>query len=187
MKLLKTVRWCSALVNCSLTLLVFHEILISLMREEMLRCVLCVLILFTISLPTFSSPKFSEKSICGLFDDRRPSFNPKVGRVLRPGDRNGCSITLIGKTCAISAGHCHERLEKVEFNVPLSDANGKIRPSDPSDVYPVDKETIVFQYEGKGSDWSVFRLKKILFLIIFPVSDLDIYPFLSLLQKSEIK
>ena len=102
----------------------------------------------------------NDKSICGPFDDRRPSFNPSVGRVLRPGDKNGCSITLVGKTCAITAGHCNERLEMVEFNVPLSDSEGKIRPSDASDVYLVDKKSIVFQYEGKGNDWSVFRMKK---------------------------
>ena len=110
----------------------------------------------------------SEKSICGPIDDRRPSFNPSIGRVLRPGDRNGCSITLIGKSCAISAGHCHERLDHVEFNVPLSDSEGKIRPSDPSDIYPVDKESIVFEYNGKGRDWSVFRLKKNAFTTNFP-------------------
>ena len=100
-----------------------------------MRSVVLALVLLISSSITLSS----DKSICGLFDDRRPSFNPSVGRVLRPGDKNGCSITLIGKTCAISAGHCHERLDSVEFNVPLSDAEGKIRPSDPSDVYPVDK------------------------------------------------
>lgn len=142
----------------------------------MLRGVLILSLLFVLSQPSYSFRghridsfmDHSGKSICGLFDDRRPSFNPSVGRVLRPGDKNGCSITLIGKTCAISAGHCHERLEKVEFNVPLSDAEGKIRPSDPSDVYPVQKESIVFQYEGKGSDWSVFRLMKNEFTNNFP-------------------
>ena len=108
------------------------------------------------------------KSICGLFDDRRPSFNPSVGRGLRPGDRNGCTITLIGKSCAISAGHCHERLENVEFNVPLSDSEGNIRPSDPSDVYPVNKSSIVFKYGGIGNDWSVFRLKKNSYSNIYP-------------------
>ena len=112
------------------------------------------------SLNTIAAFDPYNKSICGLHDDRRPSFNPSVGRVLRPGDKNGCSITLIGKTCAISAGHCHERLDQVEFNVPLSDSIGKIRPSDPSDVYPVDPKSIKFQYEGKGKDWSVFRLGK---------------------------
>ena len=101
-----------------------------------------------------------NKSICGPFDDRRPSFNPSIGRVLRPGDKNGCSVTLIGKSCVISAGHCHERLYQVEFNVPLSDQEGNIRPSDESDIYPVDQDSIAFEYEGKGKDWSVFRLKK---------------------------
>lgn len=129
-----------------------------------MRHTVLVGLLLTTSLSIFSS----EKDICGLYDDRRPSFNPSVGRVLRPGDRNGCSITLIGKTCAISAGHCHERLESVEFNVPLSDAEGNIRPSDPSDVYPVDIDSITFQYAGKGNDWSVFRLKKNKYTNNFP-------------------
>ena len=129
-----------------------------------MRSIVCSVIFLIIT----SSSIASDKSICGLYDDRKPSFNPSVGRALRPGDKNGCSITLIGKSCAISAGHCHERLENVEFNVPLSDAEGKIRPSDPSDIYPIDKSSINFQYEGKGKDWSVFRLKKNSYSNSFP-------------------
>jgi V8-like Glu-specific endopeptidase len=100
----------------------------------------------------------SEKTICGQQDDRVPSYNPKVARVLEVGAPAGCTITMIGRTCAISAGHCLPTFEAAEFNTPLS-SNGNIQHPDKEDIYMVDKSSIVSKNAGIGNDYAVLRLK----------------------------
>ena len=69
-----------------------------------------------------------NKSICGLSDSRIPSFDRKVGRLQKlNANKGGCTITLIGRTCGISAGHCEGSFVESHFNVPRSDSNGHIR------------------------------------------------------------
>ncbi len=99
-----------------------------------------------------------EKSICGQ-DDRVPSRNLKVARALenRQGT-GGCTITMISKSCAISAGHCMSVLGVAEFNTPPS-KNGRIQHPIPEDIYDIDKATITHKYEGIGQDWAVFKVK----------------------------
>ena len=101
-----------------------------------------------------------NKSICGLSDSRIPSFDRKVGRLQKlNAKKGGCTITLIGRTCGISAGHCEGSFVESHFNVPRSDSNGHIRNSDPFDIYKVQKSSIVLNAEGRGNDWAVVRLK----------------------------
>ena len=98
-----------------------------------------------------------NKTICGEVDDRTPSNDPMVGRAIRKGDNGGCTITMIGKACAVSAGHCTSTFEIAEFNTPMSQ-NGRIGNSLPEDTYEVDQTSIVYRNGGVGNDYAVLRL-----------------------------
>ena len=58
-----------------------------------------------------------DKTICGVNDDRIPSTDSPIGRLLdsRTGT-GGCTLTMISKSCAISAGHCKRVIKVAEFN-----------------------------------------------------------------------
>ncbi len=99
-----------------------------------------------------------DKTICGESDDREPSDNAKVGRILERNAPAGCTITLIGRSCVISAGHCTSTFELAEFNVPLS-RSGRITHPDEKDIYEADRSSLVYKDNGQGDDFSVFRLK----------------------------
>lgn len=98
-----------------------------------------------------------SKSICGS-DDRELSSEPRIGRVLQPGDPAGCTVTLISKGCAITAGHCVSTFGIVEFNTPVS-ANGHIQNSKPEDIYRVDTTKVESIDGGVGNDFAVIHLK----------------------------
>ncbi|CAM9908111.1 unnamed protein product [Chrysoparadoxa australica] len=113
-----------------------------------------------LTLTVFSTPSMAsqQKSICGV-DDRVPSNYAKVGRLLgKMSDTGGCTVTMISKTCAISAGHCSSTFGFAEFNTPAS-RRGRIQNSKPEDIYPVDKARTEYQYNGLGDDWAVLRIK----------------------------
>lgn len=81
----------------------------------------------------------SNKSICGR-DNREISSDPKVGRALdSAGATAGCSLTLISKSCAISAGHCINELKIAEFNTPPS-KDGELQHPPFEDVYLIDQK-----------------------------------------------
>jgi V8-like Glu-specific endopeptidase len=110
----------------------------------------------------FVGPKNSfglNKSVCFNRDYRFLSNDARVGRVQKPDGKSGCTATMIGRVCAISAGHCHRKYEDLHFNVPLSSKEGKINLSSSEDIYPVIKDSIVFSEEQKGNDYGVFRLR----------------------------
>lgn len=103
--------------------------------------------------------KYSPKSICGGRDDRTASFDLRIGRGLK--NRQGrapCSVTLVSKSCVISAGHCHDYLRLIEFNTPLSNGDGLVH-ADERDRYDVDRTTLVYKDGGMGNDWAVFKIK----------------------------
>lgn len=113
-----------------------------------------------VSLFFISSQAFAkDKTICGERDDRTPSYNQKIARVLKRGDRAGCTLTMIGRTCAVSAGHCDITFEIAEFNTPLS-RNGQIQHPEPEDIYEVDLSSVKSVNGGRGNDWAVLRLNK---------------------------
>ena len=100
-----------------------------------------------------------NKSICGMNDDRIPSDVAPIGRLLdsRTGS-GGCTLTMISKGCAISAGHCKSVLKVAEFNTPMS-RGGNIQHPDSKDVYDIDQSTIKYANNGPGDDWAVFKVK----------------------------
>ncbi|MEC7276680.1 MAG: trypsin-like serine protease [Bdellovibrionota bacterium] len=110
-----------------------------------------------LSLLLSSSIYAGQKSICGT-DDRVPSSLPKIGRLLgKMTDGGGCTVTMIGKTCAISAGHCDATFGFAEFNTPPS-IGGRIQHPESRDIYPVDKANSVWNYSGIGDDWAVLKV-----------------------------
>jgi V8-like Glu-specific endopeptidase len=97
------------------------------------------------------------KSICGSTDDRDFSSEPRVARVRQESAPAGCTITMIGRTCAVSAGHCSSTFGIAEFNTQPS-VDGRITPSLPEDTYKVDAESAVYLDRGQGRDWAVVRI-----------------------------
>lgn len=69
----------------------------------------------------------------------------------------GCTITLVGKACAISAGHCVNELKIAQFNTFIN--HKKELYSRPEDTYEIDQRKLEGQNQGAGKDWAVFMLK----------------------------
>lgn len=100
---------------------------------------------------------FSE-SLCGK-DNRQFSYDQKVARVVESLDKyTGCSATMIGTDCAISAGHCIKILNFLEFNIPHPRTGELGSHAAPEDTYTINKSSIVFLDKGMGKDWAVFKV-----------------------------
>jgi V8-like Glu-specific endopeptidase len=101
----------------------------------------------------------SNKKICGTVDDRVLSDDTRVARGTNLGFSSGCTVTMIGKSCAISAGHCVGSLEMISFNVPLSGEKFPLR-SKLEDTYFRTKDFLRYESDGSGNDWAVIRVLK---------------------------
>ena len=113
-----------------------------------------------IALIMFSSNSFSASySICSEKDSRVQLPVSPIARISKEKNNSGCTATLIGKNCAITAGHCVSNLHKGEFNVPNS-IEGEPVQSTQEDTFFIDPNSIKFQDEGRGNDWAVFKFKK---------------------------
>ena len=100
----------------------------------------------------------TTKSICGV-DDRVPSSDPKIARLVAAQGEGGCTATMIGRTCAITAGHCKSVMVLAEFNTPMS-KQGKAQGSAPEDLYEIDQSSIFYKNGGQGADYAVFKIKQ---------------------------
>lgn len=111
------------------------------------------------------SVSFSEKSICGPVDDRNLSDDSRVARVRKADKKAGCTLTMIGRTCAVSAGHCENAFEQAEFHVPKSLDGRSVAPSE-ENIYLVIKDSIQSDIRRpvrgpvRGTDWAVLRLAR---------------------------
>ena len=116
--------------------------------------------------PIGKAESINSFSVCGA-EDRRLSYNPSVGR-LRKSKRGFlfCTATLIGKACAISAGHCAPVMQQLGFDLKVEE--NKFNYATKENLYEVDKDSRVLQAKGKGADWAVFRLKKNKYTKKFP-------------------
>ena len=94
------------------------------------------------------------RSICGPHDDRVLSDDPKAGRVYPI----GCTAWLIDDPnhCLLSAGHCTDSMDMMEFNVPLSNSNGSWQHPGPEDQYMIDPASLQFVDNTIGDDWAYF-------------------------------
>lgn len=97
-------------------------------------------------------PDLDPASICGPTDDRLPSEDPRVARILP----SGCTSWLIDDCsgCLLTAGHCG--YDTVQFNVPLSDANGNMQHPPPEDQYAADLSSRQTANNGIGDDYSYY-------------------------------
>lgn len=93
--------------------------------------------------------------ICGG-DDRKESFDPRVGRLVSQGQNLGCTVALVGESCIVTAGNCVSH-DYVEFNVPQSVA-GVPQPASLQDRYFVDKTFMRYNVDGVGQQWAVIKL-----------------------------
>ncbi|MBC8523417.1 hypothetical protein H8D29_05770 [PVC group bacterium] len=113
----------------------------------------------------------ADRSICGNSDDRVLSYDDRCGRAVPI----GCTAWLIDDPnhTFLTAGHCADGgvsdIQTVEFNVPLSDANGNIQHPGPEDQYATDPSSIQVGYTGIGDDWSYFGC--------FPNTETGLTPF----------
>jgi V8-like Glu-specific endopeptidase len=96
-----------------------------------------------------------ERSICGPTDDRILSNDPRAARLMSV----GCTAWLhndLNRTF-LSAGHCTVNSSSVvQFNVPLSNANGSVNHPGPEDQYPVEMTSNQGNGGGTGNDWRYF-------------------------------
>jgi hypothetical protein len=100
-------------------------------------------------------------TICGTTDNRVPSTEVRVGRLLNSNMNALCSGGLVSSnSCYMTAGHCVSSgtVFTVEFNCPPSTAGGSIVHPGPQDQYPVIYSTLAFQNGGIGNDWCIARL-----------------------------
>lgn len=97
-------------------------------------------------------------SQCGPTDDRLPSSDPRVARLLPI----GCTAWLIDDCahCFLTAGHCGTSTGSIgvcEFNVPFSTAGGALVHPGPEDQYAVDGASIQSNGGGgTGNDYAYF-------------------------------
>ncbi|MHC4845680.1 MAG: trypsin-like serine peptidase [Planctomycetota bacterium] len=107
-----------------------------------------------------------QESQCGPTDDRVPSSDPRVCRLM-PVACTAWMINDCGK-CFLSAGHCGGGGgSSVQFNVPFSTSSGSLQFPPPSDQYAVDGAS--YQFQNGTDDWQYFG--------VFPNSTTGLTPF----------
>lgn len=109
---------------------------------------------------SLSSFAVGQKTICGEVDDRILSSDPKVGRLMSELKATAavCTVTMISKSCGVTAGHCLSTFKFVQFNTPESSESGVIELSDPKDTYEID-ESKSESLDNSFSDWGVVKIK----------------------------
>ncbi len=125
--------------------------------------------LITLDSITEGVPVGGAATICGPEDDRLPSSDPRVGRLMPI----VCTAWLIDdpNRTFLSAGHCTVGgdADIVQFNVPDSDSGGGLRHPGPEDQYPVDPVSMQDLNGGLGNDWAYFGC--------FPNSNTGLTPY----------
>lgn len=96
---------------------------------------------------------------CGPTDDRLPSNDARVARILPI----GCTGWLIqdANFCFLSAGHCAgggTGIQVIQFNVPFSNSNGSLNHPPPQHQYAADAESLQVSAPpiAIGNDWAYF-------------------------------
>lgn len=114
-----------------------------------------------LSIPTVMAGEFGsgaddqDRVLCGILDDRLPSNDPRVARLM-PASCTGWLINDPNKTF-FSAGHCNIGSGTVaQFNVPPSLPNGTPVFPPPEHQYAVDPASVQRSQTGLGDDWSYF-------------------------------
>lgn len=98
---------------------------------------------------------FNDRSICGANDDRALVTDNKSARHLP----EGCTAWSFNDTNSmfLSAGHCSPSAgDVIQFNVPLSAANGALTNPAPQDQYVVEATSVQLVNNVIGDDWSYY-------------------------------
>jgi V8-like Glu-specific endopeptidase len=107
--------------------------------------------------PVSVPPADEPEDICGDNDDRVASNDARVGRLFF----GGCTGWLVSNGAALTAGHCGTPDGNItgvmEFNVPMSMANGTPVPAAMNDQYPIN-QVIATESNGEGNDFNVYDL-----------------------------
>lgn len=103
------------------------------------------------------SSQAAMADICGKVDDRVPSSDSRVARLVQSGQTKGCTATLVSNNCVITMGACAESKDFAEFNVPASIV-GIPQSSKAEDTYRLDTSSLKFESDGIGSQWAVIKL-----------------------------
>ena len=104
----------------------------------------------------------SVQDICGLDDDRAPSADVRVARLIAGTNPNFpviCSSWVFNDTnhFFLAAGHCAPAGSSVvQFNIPLSNSSAQIQHPPPEDQYAVDGLSVQRSTTGVGNDWAYF-------------------------------
>ncbi|MDW8239966.1 MAG: trypsin-like peptidase domain-containing protein [Acidobacteriota bacterium] len=93
------------------------------------------------------------ESQCGPTDDRTPSNDPRVGRIVPI----GCTGWIVNNGLHVTAGHCRSS-GTLQFNVPPSLPNGTIQHPPPQDQYSINNSSWTSADGGIGNDWGVFSV-----------------------------
>ncbi len=99
-------------------------------------------------------PLYAPESQCGPTDDRVPSNDPRVARLMP----SACTAWMINDCakCFLSAGHCGNNTS-VQFNVPFSTSGGGLVFPGPEDQYSIDTSSRQSS-TGFGNDWQYFGI-----------------------------
>ena len=100
--------------------------------------------------------------ICEQEDRRQLSGYSAIGKLSSFAEENGCSATMISRSCALSAGHCHETFDQIDFN------NFNDHYDLRKDQYLVDRPQTQYIYEGIGLDWAVLKIEKNQYTGLYP-------------------
>lgn len=105
----------------------------------------------------------APQSICGTTDERVSSNDRAVGRIILTDPITGafCTGWIVASGVYLTAGHCTNPLEDMdilEFQVKPSLADGTLQFADPSDQYAIDQSSVVFNDNGQGDDWAIFKV-----------------------------
>lgn len=93
------------------------------------------------------------ESQCGPTDDRIPSNDPRVGRIVPI----GCTGWIVNNGLHVTAGHCRSS-GTLQFNVPPSLPSGAIQHPPPQDQYSINNSSWSSADDGIGNDWGVFSV-----------------------------
>ena len=122
---------------------------------------------------------YAEKTLCDGTDERVPATSDRIARIWHSTGSN-CTAYIIANGALLTAGHCVDfdpdelgpllpdgiintgfLNAVIEFDVPLSSADGVLAPASLDDQYPVDPAYIQFGFIGDGlsygRDWAVFK------------------------------
>jgi V8-like Glu-specific endopeptidase len=100
----------------------------------------------------------SNPSVCEQ-DNRVKYEDSRIGRLRMSKFESACTVTLISKDCAVSAGHCMPFMKStVEFNVPASEG-GVLTLATRENTYEIDQDSVVGKDVDTGNDWAVLKIK----------------------------